>query len=65
MDKHYTLVSCPYCHLVYSKDGHYDNMEMYVIRKACGSTSFLKTTSSRLEKTDGYQICCRYRPIYQ
>ncbi len=27
MDKHYTLVSCPYCHLVYSKDGHYDNME--------------------------------------
>ena len=38
MDKHYTLVSCPYCHLVYSKDGHYDNMEMYMICKACGST---------------------------
>lgn len=37
MDKHYTLVSCPYCHLVYSKDGHYDNM-MYMICKACGST---------------------------
>lgn len=39
MDKHYTLIACPHCFLVYSKDGHYDdNMEMYMICKGCGDT---------------------------